>query len=101
MSRSVPWIGPSRGSGGRVAFIVCRRSLNIGPVLLFENWATWLLVLVCLAGESDAGQGVVGDVFQPVAAALEGVDVGVVDDPVDHGRGDGLVAEHVTPTGEG
>jgi hypothetical protein len=31
-------------------------------------------------------------VFEPVAAAFKGVDVGVVDDSVDHGGGDGLVA---------
>ena len=31
---------------------------------------------------------------EPVAGAFEGEDVGVVDDVVDHGSGDGLVAEH-------
>ena len=56
--------------------------------------------LVCLIAESDAGEGVVGEVFQPVAAAFESVDVGVVDDAVDHGGGDGLVAEDVSPAGE-
>ena len=38
--------------------------------------------------------------FQPVAATFEGVDVGVVDDAVDHRGGDGLVAEDVSPAGE-
>src|SRR5215211_3353547 len=64
------------------------------------TWAT-RLVLVCFIAESDAGEGVVGEVFQSVAAAFEGVDVGVVDDAVDHGGGDGLVAEDVSPAGEG
>ena len=56
--------------------------------------------LVCLIAEADAG-GVIGEVFQSVAGAFEGVDVGVVDDAVDHGGGDGLVAEDVSPAGEG
>ena len=48
--------------------------------------------LVCRIAEADAGEGVIGEVFQAVAGAFEGVDVGVVDDAVDHGGGDGLVA---------
>ena len=39
--------------------------------------------------------------FEPVAAAFEGVDVGVVEDAVDHGGGNSLVAEDVAPAGEG
>lgn len=51
---------------------------------------------------SDAGKcGVVGEVFEAVAGSFGGVDVGVVDDPVDHRGGDGLVAEDVAPAGEG
>ena len=57
--------------------------------------------LVCLIAEPDAGEGVVGDVFEPVAAAFEGVDVGVVEDAVDHGGRNSLVAEDVAPAGEG
>lgn len=38
---------------------------------------------------------------EPVAVAFEADDVGVVDDPVDHGRGDGQVPEDVAPAGEG
>src|SRR5215208_4321611 len=60
-----------------------------------------LVVLVCLIGEADAGEGVIGEVLESVAAAFEGVDVGVVDDAVDHGGGDGLVAEDLSPAGEG
>ncbi len=43
------------------------------------------------AGQSDAA------VAEPVAGALEGDDIGVVDDAVDHGRGDDLVTEHASP----
>lgn len=35
--------------------------------------------------------------FEPVAVAYEADDVGVMHDPVDHGRGDGEVAADVTP----
>jgi hypothetical protein len=38
--------------------------------------------------------------FESVAGAFEGDDFGVVDDAVDHGGGDDLVAEHVSPAGE-
>ena len=48
----------------------------------------------------DAGQGVDAAVAESVAGALEGDDVGVVDDAVDHGGGDGLVAEHAAPAAE-
>jgi hypothetical protein len=34
---------------------------------------------------------------QPVAVAFEDDDFGVVDEPVDHGGGDGVVAEGFTP----
>ena len=55
------------------------------------------MVLVCLVLGSDAGQAVDAAVAKPVAGAFEGEDVGVVDDAVDHGGGDGLIAEHVAP----
>ena len=40
-------------------------------------------------------------VLQPVAVALEGEDLGVVDEPVDHGGGDGLVAEDLAQAENG
>lgn len=39
-----------------------------------------------------AGQGIGAQGLQPVAGASEGVDLGVVDDAVRRGRGDGLPA---------
>ena len=39
--------------------------------------------------------------FEPVAVAFEGDDVGVVDEPVDHGGGDDFVAEYLAPAAEG
>ena len=39
-------------------------------------------------------------VLQPVGVALEGDDFGVVDEPVDHRGGDGVVAEDLAPAGE-
>ena len=51
------------------------------------------MVLLCRTGG--------GLVFlEPVAVAFKADDVGVVDDPVDHGRGDGQVPEDVAPPGE-
>ncbi len=50
---------------------------------------------------SDAGQSVDAAVAESVAGALQGEDVGVVDDAVDHRGGDGLVAEHTAPAAEG
>jgi hypothetical protein len=38
---------------------------------------------------------------QAVAVAFQGEDLGVVDEPVDHGDGDDLVAEDLAPGGEG
>jgi hypothetical protein len=58
------------------------------------------VVLVCLVLGFDAGEAVDAAAAEPVAGAFEGEDVGVVDDPVDHGGGDGLVAEHASPAGE-
>jgi hypothetical protein len=49
---------------------------------------------------ADAGQCVDAAVAEPVAGAFQREDVGVVDDPVDHRGGDGLVAEHAAPAGE-
>lgn len=40
-------------------------------------------------------------VFEAVAGAFEGDDFGVVDDAVDHGRGDDLIAEDVSPRAKG
>jgi hypothetical protein len=39
-------------------------------------------------------------VAEPVAVALQAEDLGVVDEPVDHCGGDGLVAEDLAPGGE-
>ena len=39
-------------------------------------------------------------VFEPVAIAFEGEDLGVVDEPVDHGGGGDLVAEDLAPAAE-
>ena len=52
----------------------------------------------CLAwfcgGRWDAAQIAV---FEPVAVSLQGDDVGVVHEAVDHGGGDGVVAEDLAP----
>ena len=40
-------------------------------------------------------------VFEAVGVAFEGEDVGVVDESVDHGGGDDVVAEDLAPAGEG
>ena len=58
------------------------------------------MFLVCLVLGSDAGEAVDAPAAEPVAGAFHGEDVGVVDDAVDHGGGDGLVSEHCAPAGE-
>lgn len=49
------------------------------------------------AGGGDAAEVAV---LEPVAVALEGDDLGVVDEAVDHGRGDHVVAEDLSPAAE-
>ena len=65
-----------------------------------ENEATSSCCLVCLVLGSDAGKAVDASSAESVAGAFEGEDVGVVDDAVDHGCGDGLVAEDASTAGE-
>ena len=59
------------------------------------------LVLSCLAwfccGRGNAAEI---SVFEPVAVSFQGDDVGVVDEAVDHGGGDGVVAEDLAPAAE-
>lgn len=57
--------------------------------------------LVCLLLDAGGRQAGHGGVPRPVRGAFEGDDFGVVDDAVDHGGGDGLVAEDLAPAGEG
>jgi hypothetical protein len=45
-------------------------------------------------GRGDAAEVFV---FEPVAVSFESDDVGVVDEAVDHGGGDGVVAEDLAP----
>ena len=45
----------------------------------------------------DGGDAAEVSVFESVAVAFEGDDFGVVDEPVDHGGGDHVVAEHFAP----
>jgi len=59
-----------------------------------------VLCLLCRVFGSCGGQRRDAGVLEPVGAALEGDDVGMVDDPVDHCRGDDLVSEDVSPAGE-
>src|SRR3984957_21257771 len=55
----------------------------------------------CLAwfggGRGDAAEIAV---FESVAVSFQGDDVGVVDEAVDHGGGDGVVAEDLAPASE-
>ncbi len=46
-----------------------------------------------VGGGADAGEAVDASAAEPVAGAFEGEHVVVVDDPVDHRRHNGLVAE--------
>jgi hypothetical protein len=51
-------------------------------------------------GGSDAGKAVDSSAAEAVAGTFEGEDVGVVNDSVDHGGGDGLVSDDAGPAGE-
>ena len=55
--------------------------------------ARFVLVVAVLGEEFSAGAGAVG-------VAGEGEDLGVVDEPVDHGGGDHVVAEDLAPAAE-
>jgi len=48
--------------------------------------------------DAGAGEAVDASAAEPVAGTFEGEDVGVVDDPVDHRGGNGLVSEDAAPT---
>ena len=67
------------------------RHLNFDP-----RWFGDLLFFGC-AGWGDAAEVAV---LEPVAVSLEGDDFGVVDEPVDHGCGDHVVAEDLAPAAE-
>jgi len=56
----------------------------------------------CLSGFGLAGGWAAAEVAvaQAVAVAFEGEDLGVVHEPVDHRRGDDLVAEDLAPGGQ-
>ena len=56
---------------------------------------------MCCVLCSCGWQGVDSCVPEPVAAAFQRDDFGVVDDAVDHRGGDDLVSEYVTPASEG
>jgi hypothetical protein len=49
-------------------------------------------------GRGDAAEV---SVLEPVAVSFQGDDVGVVDEAVDHGGGDGVVAEYLAPANRG
>ena len=59
------------------------------------------LGLGLVGGGADAGKAVDAASAESVAGALQGEDIGVVDDAIDHRGGDGLVAEDAAPAAEG
>ena len=56
--------------------------------------------MVSFVGRGGRGDAAEVSVFEPVAVAFEGDDLGVVDEPVDHGGGDDVVAEDLAPAAE-
>src|SRR5919197_3891155 len=99
----------------------CQGRLKSGPPTPVEKWTTcgfarrlkmpppwWSARPRSRAGGEAERAGVSvacgggGEVLvpQPVAVSLEGQDLGVVDEPVDHRRGDDLVAEDLAPARE-
>lgn len=59
------------------------------------------MVVIVPCCRPGGGQGVDSGVIESVAGTLEGKNVGVMHDALDHGRDDDLVTEHVAPSGEG
>src|SRR6266540_6628066 len=66
------------------------RRLNLDPLMV-----CWFSFVGGCGG--DAAEV---SVLEPVAVAFEGDDFGVVDEPVDHGGGDHVVAEYLAPAAE-
>src|SRR3954447_635266 len=54
-----------------------------------------------IRGVRSGGDAAEVAVFEPVAVAFEIENFGVLHEPVDHGGGDDLVAEHLAPAAEG
>ena len=54
----------------------------------------WSCAVSVVAGGGDAAEVAV---LEAVAVAFEADDVGVMDEAVDHGSGDGVVAEDLAP----
>src|SRR5215472_16389340 len=75
----------------------CQRRLKSDPFAAVENEPFWWLSCSVVGRFRDAAEVVV---LEPVAVAFEGDDVGVVDEAVDHGGGDGVVAEDFAPAAE-
>src|SRR6266542_2446789 len=64
----------------------------------FSVWS-WSVGGLGVVGRSGGNAAEVA-AFEPVAVALEGDDGGVVDQPVDHGGSDHVVAEDLAPAAE-
>jgi hypothetical protein len=56
-----------------------------------------MVVLMSVVGCGGRGDTAEVSVFEPVGVAFEGDDLGVMDEPVDHGGGDHVVAEGLAP----
>ena len=65
---------------------------------LSASFVFYRLVTVFVGGWGDAAEVAV---FEAVGVALDGDDFGVVDEAVDHGGGDDVVAEDFAPASEG
>ena len=70
----------------------------MGPVVPGESGATRFVSCQSWLGRGGAAEVAV---FESVAVALQGDDLGVVDEAVDHGGGDDVVAEDLAPAAEG
>src|SRR5215211_2427016 len=75
---------------------LCQLRLKTDPLEAIENRPPRLLVLFG-DGRGDAAEF---SVLQAVGVALQGDDLGVVNESVDHRGGDGVVAEDLAPAGE-
>src|SRR3984957_19972912 len=83
------WGGSAVNGGSSMATF---RGRNVAPLVC----GCVVLAGFC-CGRGDAAEV---SVFEAVAVSFQGDDVGVVDEAVDHGGGDGVVAEDLAPAAE-
>lgn len=98
LSRCAGWV--SAGANRRGERQGCPRRSNLEQKRLSKMGRQFVVSLVGRILGSYAGEAIDAFATDSVAGALEGENVGVVNDPVNRRGRDGLVSEDTAPTGE-